>query len=386
MSGGQSALDGFAAQATVATIEALRRDDWDTLQIEPTGNGTELEKVDIELRSAGKALLHVQVKKSKNLFKPADAKKWAAEVAAKSDAPEKKLTLVGRGSAPDDHAGVTIEMISSDEDHLRKVCVGHLLEALTRRERASPGSAAMEAAAVAITKALFWGSAKAATWTRGDIEALVADRCAPQFDTDDDGWAVALTRIVVVNQDLDDGIVDDYLAWTLTNQRPEARTIGKFQVRLVDLGDVQPIVWGDGLADPHPDREFWKTPNKSEFRMRLQVRGDIAPNESRTVALHVRRWGGIRRLGPIRIYDDPMLPIATRQSVDITVCFPVSGQIVAKPDADAGRSTVRWTANVDRDQREFTAHVTVEDRTGDPTEIAIHAARARALMWKAFGN
>ncbi|MDO5479866.1 MAG: ATP-binding protein, partial [Clostridia bacterium] len=96
--GGIIANRGFIFQTIVAEIQCLKRNDWNSIKVEPE---TKLDKVDIMLYQDEKILSAIQVKSSKNPFERSDVKKWLEKLRADAaEAEEICLYLVGEQCKP----------------------------------------------------------------------------------------------------------------------------------------------------------------------------------------------------------------------------------------------------------------------------------------------
>lgn len=385
---GRAAISGFASQALMALVRALGRSDWDTMEVDPErpGEVKALEKVDIEFKTNGALLLHVQVKRKEDEpFTAGVAAGWAKDLADSSKATEKELILVGRGYADAAAHGVKIGVLPGSEEDVYAICASRIAQLLESHHLARPDTATMDRLVEDVWAKVFLGSRAERVWSRSDLLNLFVTGAYP-VPTQPTMLRVHLHRVVIPRHDADDAEVDDYIAWEFHNPLAEPVALLTWKIELQDVGDCELVAYGDGLPDyPSLTRVAGSTTN-SKFEVILPVREALQPGERRFIGAHVRRYICISSDGPLRTYRDPVLGGADRQTCDVTVVFPCRGKFNEASGLEVGECFVRWLATVEAAQRTLSATMVKSNHGPNPDEHRAAEDRAFGIIRRVLGH
>lgn len=375
--GGQIAITGFKLQVVIALIDSLREPGWTRMTIEPPG----IEQVDVLWVYADDEVDHVQVKHSKNAFKPGLVKKVTKAMAARPErVRQRRLVLLGPGQSEPVVNGVAVVYRVNDLDALladAAVKAGLWVET---RGLPQPTSVLREGVQRAAER-LLWMAGGGRTWSRDDLVHLLWAEVVGHPDHSEVRTAplvLEVRRTIVIHAD---GRGDDYVRCLVINPTDEPRGFRKpfFHFTLTDPGTATLVRVGDG--EPGVPRAV---PGKRPggFAVGLELRALVPARDTRMYAVHLRR-------SPIAAVDegewcfsDPLTETGNdTHPFNVDVIFPVRGVIRAAGAAAISRMAASWrlvTGPEDRPVRARLIRPRVS-KSKDPAAVGLLAAAERDL-------
>ncbi|MEQ1567179.1 MAG: hypothetical protein ABMA64_16180 [Myxococcota bacterium] len=352
--GGQVAITGFKLQVVIALIDSLREPDWIRMTIEPPG----LDHVDVLWVYTDDEVDHVQVKHSKNTFKPGLVKRVTKAMAARPErVRQRRLVLLGPGQSEPVSNGVAVVYRVNDLDALLADAAMKAGLWVESRGLPQPPSAVREGVQRAAER-LLWLAGGGRTWSRDDVVRLLWDEVVGHPDHSEVPTAplvLEIRRTVVIHSD---GRGDDYVRCLVRNPTDEPRGFRKpfFHFTLTDPGTATLVRVGDG--EPGVPRAV---PGKRPggFAVGLELRAPVPARDSRMYAVHLQRSPVAALEGREWVFSDPLTETGDEaHPFNVDVIFPVRGVIRAARTAAISPMTASWRLVTGPEDRPVRARLT----------------------------
>jgi hypothetical protein len=356
--GGQVALTGFVVQSIAALMDALDRDDWHTLAIEPASDDGRYQKVDFLLAlDTGKTLV-VQVKHSINGITKANAKRWADDLRRGLKADEYRLYLyapaTGGLALQGEISGVQTRVINGEVDVLWHAFSFRVLDYISRT-RGHYRPAVISEATKNFVGSTIVMAIESRSWTKAElvqhlvalVDAAERAQARPMGCVD-----VFLRRIIVCYEN---GSCREYVKYTFVNRGLVEERVPGWTITWTDADNVVFEQVSDGEVGKPAVHRVRDTVTGA-VEMQIEPRWTIGPGESKAVSATIRRNPAIQRMDSGHwIFQDPLLPTDSEHTTEVFLMFPCAGVIRASGALECDARAVRWSFATGKEQRKISA-------------------------------
>lgn len=371
--GGQVALTGFVVQSIAALMDALDRDDWQALAIEPASDDGRYQKVDFLLSlHTGKKLV-VQVKHSKNGVTKVNAKRWADELKKSITANEYRLYLYApaTGGLPlrSEISGVHTRVIHGDVDSLWHAAAFRVLDYVSR-VRGHYRPAVISEATKNFVGSTIVKAIESRAWTKAElvrhlvalVDASEKAQARPMGCVD-----IFLRRIIVCHEN---GSCKEYVKYTFVNRGSTDERVPGWTITWTDADSVEFEHVSDGEVGKPAVHQVRDTITNA-VEMQIEPRWTIEPGESRAVLATIRRNPAVQRMDSGHwIFQDPLLPTDREHTAEVYLVFPCVGVIKASGALECDTRAVRWSLATGKEQRKISALMEPSSPTGMGADLS----------------
>lgn len=174
--GGRVAVTGFVLQVLHTVLDALSKETWGSMTIEPGDATSGYDKVDVRWVRLNGERVHVQVKHSKNSFSKAQVEEWATGLVSGHPAEVYVLVLLGRGSTTVDDARcpprLSLRFDTADLETMQDGVAQRIATQMQERGLVV-GAAEARSAVPLLCGALLLDATSGREWTPPELFALV---------------------------------------------------------------------------------------------------------------------------------------------------------------------------------------------------------------------